>query len=200
MSAYHPIEPLVISPRPDNMDRIVYIKLPKGKIPEKIKFIEDTWKATIPGVGFDYWFVSDEFGRLYKKEQKISALSKVFAALAMGITILGLYGLASYMAEQKTKEIGIRKALGASVGQIAWQFMIVFLRIFLIGCLVAVPAAWYFMDGWLKTFVYRISLGPLVFIVSSVLVLLLMMLTIGYETIRAARANPVNAFEARVDF
>ncbi len=194
-SAYHAIEPLVISPRPDDMDRIVYIKLPKGRMAEKIKFIEETWKTTIPGVGFDYWFVSDEFGRLYKKEQKISALSKVFAALAMGITILGLYGLASYMAEQKTKEIGIRKALGASVGQIAWLFMVIFLNIFLVGCLVAVPAAWYFMDGWLKTFVYRISLGPLVFVLSGVLVLFLMVLTIGFETMRAARANPVNALK-----
>lgn len=195
MSAYHPIEPLVISPRPDDMDRIVYIKLPKGRMAEKIKFIEETWKTTIPGVGFDYWFVSDEFGRLYKKEQKISSLSKVFAALAMGITILGLYGLASYMAEQKTKEIGIRKALGASVGQIMWLFMTLFLKIFLVGCLVAVPAAWYFMDGWLKTFVYRISLGPLVFIMSGFLVLLLMLLTIGYETLRASSANPVNALK-----
>jgi putative ABC transport system permease protein len=194
-SAYHTIGPLVISPRPDEQDRIVYIKLPEGKAAEKIKFIEETWKATIPGIGFDYWFVSDEFNRLYKKEQKISAIAKVFAALAMGITILGLYGLASYMAEQKTKEIGIRKAMGASVGQIAFLFMSIFLKIFLVGSLIALPISYYFVDNWLKTFAYRIGLGPSIFVISVAGVLALMLLTIFYETVKAARANPVKALK-----
>ncbi len=194
-SAYHAISPLVISARPDNFDRIVYVKLPKGQIQEKIKFIESTWKQVMPGVGFDYWFVSDEFGRLYKKEQKIASLAKIFAALAMGITILGLYGLASYLAEQKTKEIGIRKAMGASVGQIARLFLAIFLKIFLIGSVIALPVSYYFVDGWLKTFAVRISLSPLVFLTSILWVLLLMLITILYETVKAAKGNPVVALK-----
>jgi len=194
-SAYHALNPLVITSRPNQMDRIVYIKLPIGKMADKIKFIEETWKAVIPGVGFDYWFVSDEFNRLYKNERKISSLSKVFAVLAMCITTLGLYGLASYLAEQKTKEIGIRKVLGATVTRIAVLFIAIFLKIFIIAAIIAVPVSYYFVNEWLTTFVYRIPLSATIFIAGTVVILLLTLISITYETVKAARTNPVNALK-----
>jgi putative ABC transport system permease protein len=192
-SAYHTINPLVLSPHLSQRDRILYIKLPGKLVGEKIKFIEDTWKKVMPGVGFDYWFISDEFGRLYKKERQISSMAKLFAMLALCITILGLYGLASYMAEQSTKEVGIRKALGATVAQVVFQFMSTFLKMFGISLLIALPAAWYFSDQWLSTFVDRITIGPELFITSAGFILILMVATVIYEVVTAARANPIKA-------
>jgi putative ABC transport system permease protein len=192
-SAYHSINPLVLSPHLSRQDRILYIKLPGKLVGEKIKIIEDTWKKVMPGVGFDYWFISDEFGRLYKKERQISSMAKLFAMLALCITILGLYGLASYMAEQSTKEVGIRKALGATVAQVVFQFMATFLKMFGVSLLIAIPAAWYFSDQWLSTFVDRITIGPELFISSAGFILLLMILTVIYEVLTAARANPIKA-------
>lgn len=192
-SAYHAIKPLIISPRLSPRDRILYVKLPAELISEKIQAIEATWKQVMPGVGFDYWFVDDEFGRLYKREKQVSGMAKIFALIALCITILGLYGLASYMAEQKTREIGVRKALGATVQQIVLLFMITFVKIFLLSTLVAVPVAWYVSSRWLETFVYRIEAGPGLFIAGCGLVFALMVITVTTEVIKAARSNPVKA-------
>jgi putative ABC transport system permease protein len=194
-SAKHAIGPLVISSRPNDFDRIVYVKLPASNFSEKLQEIERAWKTVMPGVGFDYWFVNDEFGRLYKQEKKVASLAVLFAALAMCITILGLYGLASYMAEQTTKEIGIRKVLGASVSQVIFLFTVTFLKIFAVALLISVPLGYYFISQWLETFTYRIFLQPPVFIVSAFVVLGLMLITVLYETMKAARANPINALK-----
>lgn len=192
-SAHHGIEPLVINPRLHEMDKIIYVELPAGKIPEKIAFLEDTWKKVLPGVGFDYWFLNDEFGRMYKTERRISALSKSFAVLALIITALGLYGLASYSAEQKTKEVGIRKVMGASVGQVIIMFLFSFFKIFLVAVVVAVPVAWYMGDQWLKTFVYREPLSFLIFVASVFGLMLITLLTVGFETFKAAISDPIKA-------
>jgi putative ABC transport system permease protein len=194
-SAYHAIDPLIISSRLANRDRILYIKLPAKGLGENIKYIEATWKRVMPDVGFDYWFVQDEFNRLYKKEKNVSSLAKLFAVLSLCITILGLYGLASYMAEQRTKEVGIRKALGATVGQVVFLFMSTFLKIFFISSLIALPAAWYFSNEWLSAFIYRITLSPEIFLTSVGVILLLMLLTVIYEVVKAARANPIKALK-----
>jgi putative ABC transport system permease protein len=194
-SAQHKIEPLIISPRPDNFDRIVYIKIPPGDFPARIAEIEKTWKKVMAGIGFDYWFIDDEFNRLYKLENKIASLSIFFAVLAMCITILGLYGLASYMAEQSTKEIGIRKTLGATVPQVVMTFTYTFLKIFTIALVISLPVGYYLADQWLSTFAYRIDLTPMVFLISALVVLGLMVVTVTYETLKAARANPVHALK-----
>jgi putative ABC transport system permease protein len=194
-SAYHAINPLIISPKLRRQDRILYVRLPLENVAEKIHAIEETWKRVMPGVGFDYWFVDDEFRKLYKKENQVSGLAKWFSMLSLSITILGLYGLSSYMAEQKTKEVGIRKALGASSGQIVYLFMMTFLKMFLMSLLIALPAAWYFSNEWLNTFIFRIGLTPQVFLAGTAAIFLLMMLTVGYEVMRASRANPINALK-----
>lgn len=194
-SAHHVIEPLVLNPRPHNIDRIVYVQLPAGKIAEKISFIEKTWKEVLPGVGFDYWFLKDEFHRMYESERRISAMAKSFSVLALAITILGLYGLASYTAEQKTKEVGIRKVMGASSSQIVKMFLKNFLILFFIACAISVPLSWYLSDQWLSGFAYRIPLSAFIFIFCVMVLMVVTVLTISYETYKASVADPVKAIK-----
>ncbi|MDP4217066.1 MAG: FtsX-like permease family protein, partial [Bacteroidota bacterium] len=151
------------------------------------------WKAAFPGAGFDHWFVSDEFNRMYQVENTISSLAKIFAVLAILITILGVLSLASYTAEQRTKEIGIRKVLGAGDRQVIALFASVFLKIFIVSSLIAIPVSWFFANKWLQGFVYRVSIGPMVFILSLLGLLAITLLTVGYEVWKSARANPVAA-------
>jgi len=192
-SMHQPIEPLVLKPQPDQIDKIAYIKLPVGTFHEKITTIEKKWKAAFPGAGFDHWFVSDEFNRMYQVENTISTLAKIFAILAILITILGVISLASYTAEQRTKEIGIRKVLGAGDRQVVALFALVFLKIFIVASLIAIPVSWFFAHKWLQGFVYRIPISPMIFIFSLVGLLLVTLLTVSYEIWRSVKASPVSA-------
>ncbi len=192
-SMHQPIEPLVLNPHLDQIDKITYIKLPAGKFQEKIADIEKKWKVAFPGAGFDHWFVSDEFNRMYQVESTISSLAKIFAVLAILITILGVLSLASYTAEQRTKEIGIRKVLGAGNKQVVALFASVFIRIFIVASLIAIPVSWLLAYKWLQGFVYRVSISPLIFIVSLLGLLLITLLTVSYEIWKSAKANPVTA-------
>ena len=192
-SMHQPIEPLVLNPHLDQIDKITYIKLPAGKFQEKIAEIEKKWKASFPGAGFDHWFVSDEFNRMYQVESTISSLAKIFAVLAILITILGVLSLASYTAEQRTKEIGIRKVLGAGDKQVVALFASIFFRIFIVASLIAIPVSWYFAYQWLQGFVYRITISPLIFIFSLTGLLIVTLITVSYEIWKSARANPVTA-------
>ena len=192
-SMHQVIEPLILNPRVHFIDRIAYVKLPVGRFQEKIRFIESMWREIFPDIGFDYWFLSDEFDRMYVAERRVASLARSFAVLAVLITALGLFGLASYTAEQKTKEVGIRKVLGAAVRQLVVMFLLVFLRIFIIASLIAVPLAYYVVDYWLQGFAYRLPLTPIVFMTSLGGLLVLTLVTVGYETWRAASSNPVHS-------
>jgi putative ABC transport system permease protein len=192
-SMHQAIEPLILNPRLHFIDKIAYIKLPAGSFQEKIASIEQKWKDIFPGLGFDYWFLSDEFNRMYLSESRVSSLAKAFAVLAILITVLGVFGLASYTAEQKTKEVGIRKVLGAEVSQVIRMFLWVFFKIFVIASVIALPAAYFLAKNWLEGFVYRSPITPEVFVVSLAGLLVITLLTVGYETWKAARTNPVNS-------
>ncbi|HEX5167986.1 MAG TPA: FtsX-like permease family protein [Cyclobacteriaceae bacterium] len=195
-SMHQAIEPLMLNPHLHFIDRIAYIKLPPGNFQEKIQSIEKKWKEIYPGVGFDYWFVSDEFNRMYLMERRVSSLAKAFAVLAVLITVLGVFGLASYTAEQKTKEVGIRKVLGAEVGQVVRMFLWIFMKIFLIACVIALPATYFLADNWLAKFVYRSPLKPDLFVGSLLGLMLMTLFTVGYEIFKAARTNPVKALRS----
>ena len=195
-SMHKVIEPLMISPKVHFIDRIAYIKLPAGSFQEKIASIEKKWKEIFPGLGFDYWFVSDEFNRMYLMENRVSSLAKSFAVLAILITALGVFGLASYTAEQKTKEVGIRKVLGARVGQVVGLFVWIFMKIFLVASAIALPAAYFLADYWLEGFVYRSSIGMQVFLMSLSGLMIITLITVSYETWKAARTNPVNSLRS----
>jgi putative ABC transport system permease protein len=192
-SMHQPIEPLMLNPHVHVIDRIAYIKLPVGKYQEKIAFIEKEWKKVFPGIGFDYWFVSDEFNRMYVAERRMTSLAKTFAILAILITALGVFGLAAYTAEQKTKEVGIRKVLGASVQHVVQMFTWLFVKMLMISGLIAVPIAYLLAYKWLEGFAYRSSINPMVFVISLAGLLVVTLLTVGYTTIKAAKSNPVDS-------
>jgi putative ABC transport system permease protein len=195
-SMHQAIEPLALNPKVHFIDRIAYVELPAGQAQEKIKFIESKWREIFPGVGFDYWFVSDEFNRMYATEDTVASLSKTFAALAILITALGIFGLASYTAEQKTKEVGIRKVLGAAIAQVVTMFVWIFVKIFIIAAIIAVPLAYFLADFWLGNFVYRSEISVFVFIFSLAGLLMITLITISYETWKAARANPARSLRS----
>ncbi|HEY0678942.1 MAG TPA: FtsX-like permease family protein [Chitinophagaceae bacterium] len=192
-SMHQPIEPLLLNPRLHPVDKIVYIKLPPGKFQEKIASIEKKWKAAFPNTGFDRWFLSDEFNRMYVQEGRVSSLAKAFAVLAIIITVLGVFGLASYTAEQRTKEMGIRKVLGAGDREVMNLFAKMFFKIFGMASILAIPAAWFIAHKWLQGFAYRTAISPMVFAVSLSGVLIVTLLTISYELWKSARANPVHS-------
>jgi putative ABC transport system permease protein len=195
-SMHRAIDPMMLNPHIHFIDRIAYVKLPAGHFQENIAAIEKTWKEIFPGVGFDYWFVSDEFNRMYLSENRVASLAKAFAVLAILITVLGVFGLASYTAEQKTKEVGIRKVLGATMGQVIAMFVWLFLKIFIVASLLALPLAYFLADNWLEGFVYRSEIDLQMFIMSLVGLLMVTLITVGYETWKAARVNPVQSLRS----
>lgn len=192
-SMHQPIEPLILNPHLHQIDKITYVKLPVGKFPEKIAEIEKKWRSAFPGAGFDHWFLSDEFNRMYMVESRVSSLAKVFAVLAILITVLGVFSLASYTAEQRTREVGIRKVLGAGDKQVVALFASIFIKIFIVASLVAVPISWFIAYKWLQGFAYRTSISPLIFIFSLAGLLLVTLVTVSYEIWKSVRANPVTA-------
>jgi putative ABC transport system permease protein len=189
------IEPLAISPKPHSFDRIIHVRLPAGKMQEKIASLEASWKKNFPQYGFDYWFIDEEFGRMYENETKVANLTEKFSWLAILITCVGLYGLASFMSEQRTKEIGIRKSMGASNTQILFLLLGVFAKLLTIACVIAIPIAYYLSSEWLSSFVYRTSLSVWVFGGVVGLIALITLLTVGYESLRASMSNPVKALK-----
>ena len=192
-SMHQPIEPLLLNPNLHFIDKIAYIKLPPVNAGEKIASIEKKWKTVFPATGFDRWFLNDEFNRMYVSEERVSDLAKAFAVLAIIITILGVFGLASYTAEQRTKEIGIRKVLGASEKQVAGLFLNVFLKIIAISFLLAIPIAWFAAYKWLQNFVYRTSIDPLLFGISLMVLLAITLLTVGFEILKSIKVSPVKS-------
>ena len=149
-----------------------------------------------PAYPFNYIFVDDQFNNLFLSEALISRLSRVFAALAIVISCLGLFGLATYMAERRTKEIGVRKVLGASVSRIAGLLSKDFLKLVLVSCLVAFPIAWWAMYKWLLGYPYRINISWWVFAASGFVMLLLAAITLSFRTASAAMENPVQSLRS----
>ncbi|QMW03306.1 ABC transporter permease [Spirosoma foliorum] len=137
--------------------------------------------------------MSEEFGRMYEGENRMSGLFKSFSLLSILIACLGLFGLSSYLAERRTKEIGIRKVMGASLPQILRLLFTPFLNLLAVACVIALPLGWFMMYRWLEDFTYRVSIDAVIFVISIFLVLVLTVAVVSYETVRAAQANPLNS-------
>lgn len=192
-SMHNSIDPLGISSKPHFDDRIIHVRLPAKNIGAKISSLEQVWKQQFPELGFDYWFLDDEFKRMYENEVKVAELTEKFSVLAILIACIGLYGLASFMSQQRTKEIGIRKAMGSSNIQIVIMLLKVFGILLLIACIIAVPLTYFLADRWLENFVYQTPLSPWVFLGSIGVISLITLITVGYETLKASMVNPINS-------
>lgn len=175
----------------------INIRITPGVSPaEALPKIEAVFKRLIPSVPFDYKFADQEYALKFAAEERIGQLASVFAVLAVFISCLGLFGLASFVAEQRTKEIGIRKVVGASVFSL-WQMLSKdFVVLVMISCLVAIPIAWYFMRNWLKGYEYRTDISWWVFGLTGLGALLITLLTVSYQAIRAALMNPVKSLRS----
>ena len=155
--------------------------------------LEAVMKKDNPAYPFEYSFVDDQFNSMFLSEMLISKLSKVFATLAIIISCLGLFGLAAYTAERRTKEIGIRKVLGASVSGITSLLSKDFLKLVLVSCVIAFPFAWWMMDNWLLYYQYRIEISWWIFLIAGAAAILIALLTVSFQAIKAAIANPVKS-------
>jgi putative ABC transport system permease protein len=158
-----------------------------------MSLLKEKWKELFPRRSFDYFFLDDFFDSQYRAEEKLGYSVLCFSLLAIFIGCLGLFGLASFTAEQRTKEIGIRKVLGASVSRIVGHLSKEFMLLVVMANIIAWPVAWFAMSKWLQNFTYRIDMGWWIFILSGALALFIALLTVSYQAIKAAHANPVDA-------
>ena len=157
--------------------------------------VEAVMKKHNPAYPFQYSFVDEAFNAKFKSEQLIGTLSKLFAILAILISCLGLFGLAAYTAEQRSKEIGIRKVLGASVSGLVKLLSKDFLKLVGISILTAMPIAWFAMDNWLQDYAYRIEINWWIFVMAGVVAILIALLTVSFQAVKAALANPVDSLK-----
>ena len=194
-SMHQRIDPLAISPKPHSDDRIIHVRLPAAHIGDKINALEAKWKQVFPDFGFDYWFVDDEFGRMYENETQVARITEKFSILAIIITCVGLYGLAAFLSQQRTKEIGIRKTLGASNGQVMALLLSTFGKLLLIASLVGLPVTYYFSMQWLAGFAYQTDLSAWLFGGALLAMVAITLLTVGFETLKASMMNPVVALK-----
>ncbi|HEX3166925.1 MAG TPA: FtsX-like permease family protein, partial [Chitinophagaceae bacterium] len=171
----------------------LYVKTTGKDAPKAIAAMSGQWKKYNPDFSFEYNFLDEVYNNLYKSEEKTELLLNIFATIAIFISCLGLLGLATYTAQVRTREIGVRKVLGANVGGIIRLLAMNFLKLVFIAILIAVPIAWWLTDKWLQDFAYRININWTVFAIAGVLAMLIAILTISFQSIRAAIANPVKS-------
>jgi len=172
------------------------IKIAPQNVRQTLAGIEKTWNETFPDGLYEYQFLDKKIANFYKSEDQLSQLYKIFAGIAIFISCLGLYGLISFMAAQRVKEVGIRKTLGASVGHIVYLFSKEFTLMVIIAFLISAPVGWYFMHKWLEGFSYRIQIGPGIFILAIATSIVIAWLTVGYKAVKAALANPVTSLKS----
>jgi len=171
----------------------ISVRLSTAKVPSIIAQIKTKWKALSPNLPLDYSFMDEQFNKLYATEQQTGRIFITFAVLAILIACLGLFGLVTYAAEQRTKEIGIRKVLGADVSNIVVMISKDFLKLVLIASVIAFPIAWWAMHKWLRDFAYRVSISWWVFAFAAAMAIIIALLTISFQAIKAAVANPVKS-------
>jgi len=186
-----PIEPMILAL--NRWGGTAVIRTQPGKTEATIKALGKISADLNPGYPFSYGFLDQDLANQYKGEQRMGSLFNVFAVLAIFISCMGLYGLSAFMAEQRTKEIGVRKVLGASVFKVVYLLSTGFTKLILIAVVIAVPLAWFAINSWLKSFAFRVNADWMVFLIASLAALAIAWLTVSYESIKAAIANPVKS-------
>ncbi len=172
------------------------MRVQPDQVPSVLATLEAQWKQFVPDLPFEYSFLDERFNDVYQSEEKLGTIFTIFCSLALFIACLGLFGLASFTAEQRMKEIGIRKVLGASVSSLVLMFSKNFTKLVLIALLLALPLAYFIMDRWLADFAYRVTLGASTFLIGGGIALLIAWLTVGFQSVRAAVANPVDSLRS----
>ncbi|HEV8270057.1 MAG TPA: ABC transporter permease [Chitinophagaceae bacterium] len=169
------------------------IKLETKNISSTLESVKTICGQTFPNFVYEYKFLDDKIASFYKQENQLSSLYKIFAVIAIFLSCLGLYGLASFMAVQRIKEVGIRKVLGASISSVVYLFSKEFIILVTIGFVIASPIAWYFMNKWLQDYVYRINISWWIFLVGGISAIVIALVTVSFQAIKAAVANPVKS-------
>ena len=187
--------PLVFLNNPPNANYI-FMKLKRMDNPQAvISKLQTIFRNADASQPFDYHFIDKDFENAFKQQGFIGSLATIFGALAVFISCLGLFGLSAFMAEQRKKEIGVRKVLGASVISITALLSKDFLKLVLLACVIAFPLAYWLMHVWLQNYEYRISIGWVVFVIAGCLALLIACITVSLQAVRAAKANPVKSLK-----
>jgi putative ABC transport system permease protein len=188
------ISPLALVYAPDN--GAISIKVKTADLSGLMSQIENKWKRFSPNQQFSYSFMDQDFDTTYRSENRLGTLFISFSTLAILIACLGLFGLAAYAAEQRTKEIGIRKVLGASVSGIVGMLSMDFIKLVFISIVIASPLAWYFMNKWLQDFAYRTDLHWWILGIAGAIAVLIAFFTISFQSVKAALANPVKSLRS----
>jgi len=191
----HDLAPLLITTN-NTMYSQAGIKLETKNISSTLQSVKTIWEQTIPNFVYEYKFLDDKIASFYKQESQLAQLYKIFAAISIFLSCLGLYGLALFIAVQRTKEVGIRKVLGASAGNIVYLFSKEFIMLIAIAFAIASPIAWYYMHNWLQDFVYRINIRWRLFAAGGFVAIIIALATISFQAIKAAFANPVNSLRS----
>jgi putative ABC transport system permease protein len=192
-SPFAPVKPILYTMDYENANVVIAKINPSLSAGSALPKIESVFKKYNPGAPFDYTFANDEYAKKFAAEERISGLATFFAIFAVFISCLGLFGLASFTAEQRIKEIGVRKVLGASVLNL-WKLLSKdFLLLVFISLFIAVPVSYYFMHNWLQQYTYRVDISAWVFIATGIMALFITMITVSFQAIKAAVANPVKS-------
>jgi putative ABC transport system permease protein len=173
--------------------RILFAKIRAGNIPAAMGHIEKVWDKFVPEFNFNFTFLDQALDGLYRTERRIGRISGAFSLLAILLSCLGLFGLASYMAEQRTKEVGVRKILGASTPQLVVLLSKEMTKWVLVGNIIAWPVAYFFVGKWLQGFACRIDVGPIPFVLAALLTFSIALLTVSYQALRAASSYPADS-------
>ena len=193
-SPYEPVKQGVyVYDRYNNFSYYTLRLNPDQSASKNIDAVEQVFKEHFPDIPFDYDFVDAEFGEKFAAEKRIGTLSGIFTALAILISCLGLFGLTSFVAEQRTKEIGVRKVLGATVFNVWNMLSKDFLKLVTISCFIAIPISYYIMNGWLQDYPYRVILEWWIFLLAVVGAMGVTVLTVSFQAIKAAKANPIKS-------
>lgn len=194
-SLHHEIQPLMFINYPE-FYYVASMKISTAHLPETLRDIEKHWTEVFPDYIFEYQFLDDQLQTLYRQDERTFTLFRIFAGVSIFIGCLGLYGLVSFMANQKLKEVGVRKVMGASVGSIVVLFSREFVKLILVAFAMAAPAAWYLMHQWLQGFAYRITMPWTAYILAVGATLLIALFTVSFKSIHAARSNPAETLRS----
>jgi len=195
-SPFSPVEPTLFQPVNNWSSQVIYRLAPGVNPHDAIEKAGRIFEKYNPAYPFSYDFVNEEYNQKFNLETLVGKLAAIFAGLAIFISCLGLFGLAAYVAEQRTKEIGIRKVLGASIVQLWVLLTSDFILLVIISCAIASPIALYFLSNWLQKYAYRISIGPGVFVLSAIIAILITLITISFQSVRTALINPVKSLRS----